>query len=317
MNQPLLVLDTASLYYRSYYALPSSMVAPDGHPHHAVRGFFTTLAKLVDRVQPVGVVAGWDADWRPQWRVDLVPSYKTHRLAVIPPADSASLDVSAIEAEPETLGPQVQAIGQILDAWGVPRIGIPGFEADDVVATVARLQQGPSILVTGDRDLLQLARPGVSVMLTAKGGMEQWPLLDADGVYQRTGVTPDRYVEFAVLRGDASDGLPGVRGIGEKTAAALVSAYPDLPALMAAAAHPPFVKPLTPRLAGAITDSAGYIEAATTVTTLRDDCFTQRSFAPPREPVDPPELARLCSEWGVTRYVDEAINAVRINCFRL
>lgn len=313
-EQPLLVLDTASLYYRSYFALPSSMVAPDGHPHHAVRGLFTTITRLVERFEPRGVVAAWDDDWRPQWRVDLIGSYKTHRV-LDPAADgqASAAEAGAIEDEPETLGPQIGAIAQILDAWGLPRIGVADFEADDVVATVARRAANPVIVVTGDRDLLQLVRPGVQVLLTASGGMEKWPLLDEEGVRERVGLPPSRYVEFAVLRGDPSDGLPGVRGIGEKTALALLCAYPSIDDLKAAALRSDLEKPLTVRIASAITDATDYLDAALQVTTLRDDCDIETTFDPPTSPVQPVALREICEEWGVARFVDEAIAALHVS----
>lgn len=313
-QQPLLVLDTASLYYRSYFALPSSMVAPDGHPHNAVRGLFTTITRLVERFEPRGVVAGWDEDWRPEWRVDLIPSYKTHRVvAAAPGGDASDAEAGALEEEPETLGPQIGAIAQILDAWGLPRIGVPDFEADDVVATVARAAAHPVIIVTGDRDLLQLVRPGVRVLLTASGGMEKWPLLDDPGVQERVGLPPSRYVEFAVLRGDPSDGLPGVRGIGEKTALALLRAYPSIDALRAAALSTDLERPLTARIAAAITEASDYLDAAVQVTTLRDDCPIDSTFDPPPSPRAPDVLRDICEEWGVTRFVDEAIEALRVS----
>ncbi len=159
------------------------MTAPDGHPHNAIRGLFTTITRLVERYNARGVVAAWDVDWRPQWRVDLIPSYKTHRVVdqndVVQGAENEATPSDGSELEPETLGPQIGAIAAILDAWGLPRIGTAGFEADDIAATVARVAQTPVIVVTGDRDLIQLVRPGVQVLLTAKGGMENWPLLDS------------------------------------------------------------------------------------------------------------------------------------------
>ena len=173
---PVLLLDAASLYYRSYHALPSSMTAPDGRPHGAVRGFLATLDALVARWDASGVVACWDADWRPQWRVDLLPSYKTHRVADEPAGDTSH----AVEAEPDDLGPQVDALAAILDAAGIARIGAADHEADDVVASLARTIDAATICVTGDRDLMQVASDRARVLLTVNGGMERWLLLDSD-----------------------------------------------------------------------------------------------------------------------------------------
>jgi 5'-3' exonuclease len=299
------------------------MTAPDGHPHNAIRGLFTTITRLVERFNARGVVAAWDDDWRPQWRVDLIPSYKTHR--VVDQVDLAQNDVAqgtvneattsvGSELEPETLGPQIGAIAAILDAWGLPRLGAAGFEADDIAATVARIAQAPVIVVTGDRDLIQLVRPGVQVLLTAKGGMENWPLLDSAGVFEKYGLPPERYVEFAVLRGDASDGLPGVKGVGEKTALALLQAHPTLADLITAAETQPVTKPLTPRIAEAIVNSRAYLSAAQTVTTLRDDvALALTDLTPPPSPRDPDALSQILREWGVERFVSEAMNSLDVS----
>ncbi|MDC1474724.1 hypothetical protein N8350_03830, partial [Candidatus Nanopelagicales bacterium] len=138
MSGPLLILDTATLYYRAFYALPLKMTAPDNSPHNAVRGFLAMLAKLIVIHQPSGLIAAWDNDWRPQWRVELLPSYKTHRVD----SDQGG------EQAPDTLSPQIDAIAQILDAFGIARAGIDGFEADDVIASVAEQSGGNCLVVT-------------------------------------------------------------------------------------------------------------------------------------------------------------------------
>ena len=134
-SRPVLVLDSASLYYRSFYALPEKMTAPDGRPHNAVRGFLSTITRLVDAHRPAALVACWDADWRPAWRVELVPTYKAHRVA-------EGQEGSGGEAEPESLGPQAEAIAGILDAMGLPRWGVEGYEADDVIGSVVTQAAG-------------------------------------------------------------------------------------------------------------------------------------------------------------------------------
>lgn len=294
------------------------MTAPDGHPHNAIRGLFTTITRLVERFNARGVVAAWDDDWRPQWRVDLIPSYKTHRVVDASDRDPTSakgaIKASGAELEPETLGPQIGAIAAILDSWGLPRLGAAGFEADDIAATVARVAADPVIVVTGDRDLIQLVRPGVQVLLTAKGGMENWLLLDTAGVMEKFGLPPERYVEFAVLRGDASDGLPGVKGVGEKTALALLQAYPTLADLVSAAGTQPLMKPLTPRIADSIRAAREYISAAVTVTTLRDNvAMALTDWSPPLNPVEPETLTEILQDWGVERYVHEAMAALEVS----
>lgn len=296
---PLLVLDSASLYYRSFYALPSTMTAPDGRPHNAVRGFLSTVARLVERHRPSGLVAAWDADWRPQWRVDLVPSYKTHRVAGASPAGG---DVT--EDEPEDLGPQVDAIAALLDAMGVPRWGVEGFEADDVCGSAVARASGPCVVVTGDRDLVQLVDHRTRVHLAVNGGMDKWPLLDPDAVIERFAVPASHYVDFAVLRGDPSDGLPGVPGIGAKTAAALVNAFGDVDGLLAAAAADPVTRPMTPRLAGALQAAAPDVARARRVASVvRDLDLPATPGRLPSAAGDAPDVVRIAASWGVERQV--------------
>lgn len=292
--RPLLVLDSASLYYRSYYALPSSMTAPDGRPHNALRGFLSTVTRLLDLHQPTGLVAAWDADWRPQWRVDLIPSYKAHRVA-------EESDGSSAEDEPEDLGPQVDAIADLLDALGVARWGVADHEADDVVGSTVAQADGPCIAVTGDRDLVQLVDDRTRVHLAVNGGMEKWPLLDPAGVVERFGVPAANYVDLAVLRGDPSDGLPGVTGIGAKTAVALVTAFGDLDAILAAAVQAP-VKPMTARLSAALQEAADEVARARRVAQVVRDLPLPLPVPPLPAGADLPAPARAIAEdWGVTR----------------
>ncbi|MDD2859348.1 MAG: 5'-3' exonuclease H3TH domain-containing protein, partial [Candidatus Nanopelagicales bacterium] len=221
---PMLLLDSASLYYRSFFALPDSMTAPDGRPHQAIRGFLGTLDALHRQFAPTGLVACWDDDWRPQWRVDLMPTYKAHRVV------DGSAETGWTEQEPDALTPQADALAAMLDAAGVARVGIAGFEADDVLASLAQATPGPVVGVSGDRDLVQTVddADGVRLLLAVNGGMPKWPLLDEAGVTERFGVATAAYVDLAIMRGDPSDGIPGVPGIGAKTAAALLAAYGGL-----------------------------------------------------------------------------------------
>ena len=297
-SSPTLLLDTASLYYRSYFALPESMTAPDGSPHNAIRGLLTTITRLVERTGATQLACCWDVSWRPDWRVALLPSYKTHRLAS---------DDDDGEAEPDTLGPQISAIAEILDALGLCRPGVRHFEADDVIASIAAQADGPIFVITGDRDLVQVVDDDrqVRVVLTANGGMEGWPVLDSAAVLQRFGVTPEQYVDLAVLRGDPSDGIPGVPGIGAKTAAALLTTYGSIDAVLDGAATAPTTKPLTPRIAETLLTHADLIarsqQVATAVTDLSVPC-EPATLAIPQSPADPAALTRLAQEWGVERF---------------
>lgn len=289
MPRPLLALDSASLYYRAFYALPDSMTSPSGRPHNAIRGMLGTIARLIERHGPSGVVACWDLDWRPQWRVDLVPTYKAHRVT----GDGR-------EMEPESLGEQAAALADLLPALGVPVAGVPEFEADDVLGSVAAQHPGDAVVVSGDRDLVQLVSERVRVHLAVNGGMDRWPLLDPDGVLERYGVRAAQYADLAVLRGDPSDGLPGVPGIGERTAVALIGAFGGLDAVLAAAEEPP-VRPMTPRLAALLREHTKAVLAAEQVARIRVDLAL-----PPYAPVPNPDRAiALAEEWGVRRAADD------------
>lgn len=225
-----MLLDSASLYFRAFYGVPDTVKAPDGSPVNAVRGFLDIIAKLVTDYRPESLVACWDDDWRPRWRVDLIPSYKAHRVATLVPG---GVDVEEV---PEALVDQVPVIREVLDALGIPIVGAPLAEADDVIGTLATRADGPVDVVTGDRDLFQLAddERDVRIVYTARGMSNLEVVTDAV-VQQKYGVRGDQYADFAAMRGDTSDGLPGVAGIGEKTAAALLADYGDLSGIIGAA----------------------------------------------------------------------------------
>jgi 5'-3' exonuclease len=239
VNRRLMLLDTASLYFRAYFGVPETVRAPDGTPVNAVRGLLDFIARLVADHRPEELVACMDEDWRPAWRVELIPSYKAHRVAQEVPAGPD------VEQTPDTLEPQVPVIEQVLDAIGIARLGAPGFEADDVIGTLATRSPGPTDIVTGDRDLFQLVDDarGVRVLYPRKGVGDCDLVTDAE-LRHRYGIGAARYTDFAVLRGDPSDGLPGVQGIGEKTAAQLLAEYGDLATVRAAATDP--MSALTP-----------------------------------------------------------------------
>ena len=307
-----MILDTASLYYRSFYALPSSMTAPDGFPHNAVRGLLQTIERLRERFAPTTLIAAWDTDWRPQWRVDLLPGYKTHRLA-----EEAPSGEEGAEEEPDELGPQIGAIHQILTTWGIPVVGVRDFEADDVAGTLAHhasQNNQSTIVVTGDRDFMQLVNDDTRVLLTVKGGMEAWPLLDDQGVIERFGISPAQYLDVAALRGDPSDGLPGVHGVGEKTAVRLIQQFESLAGVQQACSEVPLVRPLTPRLAGLITDHADYLARAVEVSSIRrdvpiDNANKLLAKQIPMKPVELEAWNQAVDEWGVRRFAESAMKA--------
>jgi 5'-3' exonuclease len=226
----LMLLDSASLYFRAFYGVPDTVRAPDGTPVNAVRVFLDIITKLVTTYRPTHLVACWDDDWRPQWRVDLIPTYKTHRVAEIV---AVGPDVEVV---PHPLEVQVPVIRQTLDALGIAIVGATAHEADDVIGTLATRATMPTDIVTGDRDLFQLVddEREVRVIYTARG-MSNLEIVTDATVVAKYGVLPSQYADFATLRGDSSDGLPGVAGIGEKTAAGLLAAHGDLTGILAAA----------------------------------------------------------------------------------
>jgi len=220
---PLLLLDSASLYFRAFHGVPDSITAPDGTPVNAVRGFCDMVAIMVRRRRPARLVACLDLDWRPAFRVAALPSYKAHR--VEDPSSQA-------EAVPDRLSPQIPIILDVLHAAGVATAGAEGYEADDVIGTLcAQERRDPVEVVTGDRDLLQVVRekPTPARVVYIGRGVARAEVFGPAEVAARYGVPVERageaYAEMAMLRGDPSDGLPGVPGIGEKTAASVVSAF--------------------------------------------------------------------------------------------
>lgn len=304
MTAPVLLLDGASMWFRSYFGVPSSITAPDGRPVNAVRGFFDSVATLITRQRPGRLVVCLDLDWRPQWRVDLVESYKAHRVAEEAPAGA---DAPDIEEVPDELSPQVEMIAELLDAFGIATGGAPDFEADDVLGTLAAAERrDPVIVVSGDRDLLQVvAEQPVEVSVLYLGrGLARATLFGPKEVAQQYGVPAERagaaYAEMALLRGDPSDGLPGVPGIGEKTAAGLLTQYGSLAAVLGAAADPgsPMVKGVRAKLQA----GQDYIKAAGPVVRVATDApvtLSTPSDTLPRVAADPARVAELAERLGV------------------
>jgi 5'-3' exonuclease len=289
-----LLLDTASLYYRSYFALPETMTAPDGTPVNAVRGVLDTITGCVEARSSDRVIACWDEDWRPEWRVALVPTYKTHRVA------EPELDESPDEDVPDTLAPQIDILRALLPALGVPIAGTPHCEADDVIADLATSLTGPVDIVSGDRDLVQLVTDRVTLLYTggtsASRGGKPWLVIDPSSAAERFGVPPQRYADLAILRGDPSDGLPGAKGIGDKTAGALLSHFGDLAGVLAAAQDPSTGKPMTPAVRARLLAAREGLAAAEQVVRL--------AHAPGRTPIPaprPPDDSSwdLARSWGV------------------
>ncbi|WP_206505204.1 5'-3' exonuclease [Streptomyces chrestomyceticus] len=291
-----MLLDTASLYFRAYFGVPKSVRAPDGTPVNAVRGLLDFIARLVQDHQPDDLVACMDFDWRPQWRVDLIPSYKAHRVAEEAPSDSPEPYAEEI---PDTLSPQVPVIEEVLDALGIARVGAAGYEADDIIGTLTARATGPVDIVTGDRDLFQLADDarGVRILYPLKG-VGTLQMTDEALLREKYGVDGSGYADLALLRGDPSDGLPGVPGIGEKTAAKLLAQYGDLAGIMAAADDP--ASKLTPSQRKRLTEARPYVEVAPKVVRVAADVpVPDFDAALPGEPADPERLEALAGQWGL------------------
>ncbi|MEB0003544.1 5'-3' exonuclease [Cryobacterium sp. 10S3] len=308
-----MLLDTAALYFRAFYGVPDTVRAPNGQPVNAVRGLLDIITRLVTEFPPTEIVACWDDDWRPQWRVDLIPTYKTHRVAAAVESPAADAP-TATEDVPDLLSAQVPIIRELLAALGIPVIGAPRHEADDVIGTLASHADVPVDVITGDRDLFQLVDDSrdVRVIYTGRGMARLETLTDA-ALLAKTGVTPAQYADFAALRGDASDGLPGVAGVGEKTAATLLADFGDLDGIVAAAADP--ASALAAGVRGKIIAAADYLTVAPTVVNVVRDlklpAFDARIR--PSTPEQDAELDRLSAEWGLTT----AMKRVRTALFAL
>ncbi len=267
MTSRLMLLDSASLYFRAFFGVPDTVKAPDGTSVNAVRGFLDMIAKLVTTYRPTDLVACWDDDWRPQWRVDLLPSYKAHRVAEV-------IEVGPdVEVVPDPLELQVPIIREALAALGIAVVGAPQHEADDVIGTLATTATVPVDVVTGDRDLFQLVDDarGVRIIYTARG-MSNLEAVTDDVVMAKYGVHGSQYADFATLRGDASDGLPGVAGIGEKSAAGLLAAHGSIAGIMDAALEG---RGMSAGVRARIAAGASYLEVAPTVVEVVRDLDLQ------------------------------------------
>ncbi|WP_344630576.1 5'-3' exonuclease [Streptomyces glaucosporus] len=297
-----MLLDTASLYYRAYFGVPESVKAPDGTPVNAVRGLLDFIARLVRDHRPDDLVACMDNDWRPAWRVELVPSYKAHRVAetVAGGPDAAGAPAAGQEETPGTLAPQIPVIERVLDAVGIARVGADGYEADDVIGTLVRRASGPVDVVTGDRDLFQLVDDarGVRVLYPVKG-MGDPTVVDEAVLREKYGVAGGAaYADLALLRGDPSDGLPGVPGVGEKTAARLLEAHGDLDGILAAVDDPS--SGLTPAQRRRLDAAREYLAVAPKVVRVAGDVpLPDFDAALPAEPLHPRELEELSQTWGL------------------
>ncbi|MFD9337878.1 5'-3' exonuclease H3TH domain-containing protein [Streptomyces sp. NPDC060028] len=300
-----MLLDTASLYYRAYFGVPDSVKAPDGTPVNAVRGLLDFIGRLVQDHRPDDLVACMDADWRPHWRVELIPSYKAHRVA------EETATGPDLEETPDTLAPQVPIIEAALDAFGIARVGVAGYEADDVIGTLTARATGPVDIVTGDRDLYQLVDDAKErrVLYPLKG-VGTLQMTDEAWLREKYGVDGPGYADLALLRGDPSDGLPGVPGIGEKTAAKLLDAYGTLAGILAAIDDPK--SKLTPTQRKRLDESRPYLAVAPKVVQVASDVpLPDFDAALPAAAAQPELVDALARRWGLTGAVSRLSSALR------
>lgn len=298
----LMLLDSASLWYRAYYGMPDTMVAPDGTPVNAIRGYLDMTARLLTMYQPNRLVACIEGDWRPSWRVALFPDYKANRV------EEGSEDE---EEEPDTLTPQIPILLDLIDAFGITVIGIDDYEADDVMASYAVQHEGPVRIVTGDRDLFQMVDDdrNVAVVYLAKG-LSQHELVDKQWVANRYEIPGDRYALFAMFRGDPSDGLPGVKGIGVKGAAHIANHFHSVEDVISAAEENH--SSLTPALTKRILAGRDYLAIAPTlVQCAKDISLPNVSLSLPKYPKDIKVIREMQEKYALGASVDRLVSALK------
>jgi 5'-3' exonuclease len=318
------LLDAASLYFRAFYGVPDSITAPDGRPVNAVRGFTDMVARLVTERRPARLVACLDLDWRPAFRVSAIPSYKAHRVAETQPAERVADGqphggAGPVEAVPDGLSHQVSIILEVLAAAGLATGGAEGYEADDVIGTLCATERQDAVeVVSGDRDLLQVVRdtPNPVRVIYAGRGLAKAEVFGPAELAAKYRLPAERagdaYAEMAMLRGDPSDGLPGVPGIGEKTAATLVGRFASWDELLAAAADRSDARlgaGVRTKLAAAV----DYLAVVEPVVRVAQDApvHLDRDDRVPAEPVDPAALAELTERWGLGGSTDRLLTALR------
>jgi 5'-3' exonuclease len=295
----LVLLDSASLWYRAYFGMPDTLVSPSGLQVNAIRGYLDMTSKLINLYKPNRIVACLEGDWRPSWRVELFPDYKMNRL-----------DESGEEEEPDTLSPQIPILLDLLEALGFPMLGVDDYEADDLMATFAVNQPGPVRIVTGDRDLFQLVddKRDVKVVYLAKG-IANHDLVDLKWIEQKYEIPGDRYGLFAMIRGDASDGLPGIKGIGEKGAASIAKQFTNLPEVMKAAINDD--ERLTANIRKKLLESAEYARIAPKLVGCATDVsIPEMKIDLPNKPLDSKKIQDMKEEFGLGTSVDRIMNAL-------
>jgi 5'-3' exonuclease len=279
--------------------MPDTLVSPSGLQVNAIRGYLDMTSKLINLYKPNRIVACLEGDWRPSWRVELFPDYKMNRL-----------DESGEEEEPDTLSPQIPILLDLLEALGFPMLGVDDYEADDLMATFAVNQPGPVRIVTGDRDLFQLVddKRDVKVVYLAKG-IANHDLVDLKWIEQKYEIPGDRYGLFAMIRGDASDGLPGIKGIGEKGAASIAKQFTNLHEVMKAAINDD--ERLTANIRKKLLENAEYARIAPKLVGCATDVsIPEMKIDLPNKPLDTQKIQDIKEEFGLGTSVDRIMNAL-------
>lgn len=278
-----ILLDVSSLMYRAHFALGDGVRSPGGRPVGAIHGYLDMVARLALARRPHGIVHVYDHEWRPTARTDLYPAYKANR----PP-------------DPEGLPEQFSMLRQLLGLTEMEQAMTRGWEAEDAIGAICA-SAGPDDrleIVSGDRDLIQLVRDPVVRLLFTVRGVSDLLELDEAAVLERYGVPPSRYADLAILRGDPSDGLPGVPGVGEKTARALLEAYGSLDGILAEVeSEQPAPGPLAakPALRARLREARGYLAAMRRLVPVNPDATVDRW----RGERDDEGLRELADELGV------------------
>ncbi len=295
----LMLLDSASLWYRAYFGMPDTLLSPKGEPVNAIRGYLDMTSRLLVKYQPKRLVACLEGDWRPSWRVELFPDYKSNRL-----------DEVGDEEDPDTLGPQIPILLDVLDALGIAVLGVDDYEADDLIATFTTKQKGPIRIVTGDRDLFQLVddKRDIKVIYLAKG-ISNHDLVDLQWISKKYEIPGERYGLFAMIRGDSSDGLPGIKGIGEKGAASIANQFESLEEVMRGAINSD--ERLSPNLCKKLIASADYAAIAPKLVGCATDiALPEMSIDLPTKPKSMAKINSLKEEYGLGTSIDRIVSAL-------
>jgi 5'-3' exonuclease len=278
-----LLIDAPSLFYRALFSTPDDISTPEGKPINAAYGFFRMIARLIGDQNPDFIACAADENWRPEWRVKLIESYKAER------AEPGS----AQEKAEERLAHQVPVIYELLELSGIRVVGHPDYEAEDIIGTLSARAPGRVAIFSGDRDLWQLVEDPQYFVIYPIRGVSVVDVVDEAYIESRFGIPGRAYKDYAVLRGDASDGLPGVRGIGQKIAASLVARHGSLEAVIEAAERGESGMSL-----GKVRRELDYVKRADQVVTIpRDLPLPELDLTRPRQVDD--ALIETAGRWGL------------------